>query len=163
DSPTLRRLLFPQGWSLRPHARRSVPHVPNSEPRRARAAASAASGTALIGHRRRGALCCLDYGAVDDEREPPAGPPEEEGGAEQRPDGFGRQWQPRLYVAIVLLALLIAYSIAFVLENDKQISVHFVLATARTSLIWVILLSVAIGLLLGVLFSQLPRRRRRRH
>jgi uncharacterized integral membrane protein len=100
---------------------------------------------------------------VDDEREPPAGPPEEERALEQQPGGFGRQWQPRLYVAIVLLALLIAYSIAFVLENDKQISVHFVLATARTSLIWVILLSVAIGVLLGVLFSQLHRRRRRRH
>jgi uncharacterized integral membrane protein len=65
-------------------------------------------------------------------------------------------------VAIVLLALLIAYSIAFVLENDKDVSVHFVLATARTSLIWVILLSVALGVLLGVLVSQLHRRRRRR-
>ena len=99
---------------------------------------------------------------MQDEREPPAGPPEEERALEERPDGFGRQWQPRLYVAIVLLALLIAYSIAFVLENDKDISVHFVLATARTSLIWVILLSVALGVLLGVLVSQLHRRRRRR-
>jgi uncharacterized integral membrane protein len=100
---------------------------------------------------------------VQDEREPPAGPPEEERTLEDQANGFGRQWQPRLYVAIVLLALLIAYSIAFVLENDKDISVHFVLATARTSLIWVILLSVALGLLLGVLVSQLYRRRRRRH
>jgi uncharacterized integral membrane protein len=99
---------------------------------------------------------------VQDEREPPAGPPEEEWTLEEQRDGFGRQWQPRLYVAIVLLALLIAYSIAFVLENDKDVSVHFVLATARTSLIWVILLSVALGLLLGVLVSQLYRRRRRR-
>ena len=65
-------------------------------------------------------------------------------------------------MAIVLLALLIAYSIAFVLENDKDVSVHFVLATARASLIWVILLSVALGVLLGVLVSQLHRRRRRR-
>ena len=99
---------------------------------------------------------------MQDEREPPAGPPEEERALEEQPDGFRRQWQPRLYVAIVLLALLIAYSIAFVLENDKDVSVHFVLATARTSLIWVILLSVALGVLLGVLVSQLHRRRRRR-
>lgn len=98
---------------------------------------------------------------MQDEREPPAGPPEQRA-LEEQPDGFGRQWQPRLYVAIVLLALLIAYSIAFVLENDKDVSVHFVLATARTSLIWVILLSVALGVLLGVLVSQLHRRRRRR-
>jgi uncharacterized integral membrane protein len=99
----------------------------------------------------------------EDEREPRAGPPEEEQALDARPEGFGRQWQPRLYLAILLLALLIAYSIAFVLENDKEISVHFVLATARTSLIWVILLSVALGVLLGVLVSQLHRRRRRRH
>jgi uncharacterized integral membrane protein len=99
---------------------------------------------------------------VQEEREPTAGPPEEERALEERPEKFGRQWQPRLYAAIVLLALLIAYSIAFVLENDKQVSVHFVLATTRTSLIWVILLSVALGVLLGVLVSQLHRRRRRR-
>ena len=99
---------------------------------------------------------------MQDEREPPAGPPEEERALEERPDGFGRQWQPRLYVAIVLLALLIAYSIAFVLENDKDVSVHFVLATARTSLIWVILLSLLAGLVGGVLLSQLHRRRQAR-
>jgi uncharacterized integral membrane protein len=99
---------------------------------------------------------------VQDELGPPAGPPEEERPLEEQREGFGRQWQPRLYLAIVLLALLIAYCIAFILENDKDISVHFVLVTARTSLIWVILLSVALGLLLGVLVSQLYRRRRRR-
>jgi len=38
-----------------------------------------------------------------------------------------------------------------------------VLGTARVSLIWLILLSVALGLLLGVLLSQLYRRRSRRH
>ena len=47
---------------------------------------------------------------------------------------------------IVFLGLLIAYAIAFVLENDKHVHVHFVLGTARTSLIWLILLSVALGL-----------------
>ena len=47
-------------------------------------------------------------------------------------------------------------------ENNKQVSVHFVFATARISLIWTILLSLAIGLLAGLLSSQLYRRRRRR-
>ena len=88
--------------------------------------------------------------ATDD---PPAEPDE----------GFGRQWQPNLYVWLILLGLLIAYAIAFVLENNKQTHVHFVLGTARASLIWLILLSVALGLVLGVLLSQLYRRRRRRH
>ena len=91
---------------------------------------------------------------------PPA--PEEEQAGEPE-EGFGRQWQPRLYLKIILLGLLIAYGIAFVLENNKHVHVHFVLGTARTSLIWLILLSLALGLLLGVLISQLYRRRRRRH
>jgi uncharacterized integral membrane protein len=100
---------------------------------------------------------------VQDEPEPRAAPPDEEQALEERPEGFGRQWQPRLYLLIILLAVLVAYGIAFVLENDKQVSVHFVLATAHTSLVWLILLSVALGVLLGVLLSQLHRRRRRRN
>lgn len=82
--------------------------------------------------------------------------------AAERPEGFRRQWQPRLYLRIVLLALLIAYGVAFVLQNRKQVSVHFVFASARGSLIWLVLFSVALGILLGVLLSQLNRRRRRR-
>ena len=58
-----------------------------------------------------------------------------------------------------MVVLLLAYGIAFVLENNKHVHVHFVLATAQVSLIWLILLSVALGLLLGVLLSQLYRRR----
>jgi len=50
-----------------------------------------------------------------------------------------------------------------VLENNKHVHVHFVLGTAHVSLIWLILLSVALGLLFGVLVSQLYRGRRRRH
>ena len=49
------------------------------------------------------------------------------------------------------------------LENNKHVHVHFVLGTAQVSLIWLVLLSVALGLLLGVLLSQLYRRSRRRH
>ena len=88
--------------------------------------------------------------------------PEEEGSAEPE-EGFGRQWQPRLYLRIIILGLLIAYGIAFVLENNKHVHLHFVVGTTQTSLIWLILLSVALGLVLGVLLSQLYRRSRRRH
>jgi len=69
------------------------------------------------------------------------------------------QWQPRLWIVLVVLLLLIAYVIAFVVENHKAVAVHFVLATANVSLIWLILLSVAIGFVGGVLLSQLARRR----
>jgi hypothetical protein len=72
------------------------------------------------------------------------------------------RWQPRLYVRLIALGLLVAYAIAFVLENRKQVSVHFVLATARVSLVWLILLALGVGLLGGILLAQLERRRRRR-
>jgi uncharacterized integral membrane protein len=72
------------------------------------------------------------------------------------------RWQPRLYLRLILLGLLVAYAIAFVLENRKQVNVHFVLATASVSLVWLILLALAVGLLGGILLAQLERRRRRR-
>jgi uncharacterized integral membrane protein len=79
-----------------------------------------------------------------------------------RRDEFDESWQPRLWIRVGLLILLGGYLIAFIVGNDEEASVNFVLGEARTSLIWVILLSVALGMLLGVLVSQLHRRRRRR-
>jgi uncharacterized integral membrane protein len=72
------------------------------------------------------------------------------------------RWQPRLYLGLIVLGLLVAWAIAFVLENRTQVSVHFVLGTARVSLVWVILLALGVGLLSGILLAQLERRRRRR-
>lgn len=71
-------------------------------------------------------------------------------------------WQPRLYGRLIALLLLIAYSIAFVLENRNHVNVHFVFVTASVSLVWLILLAAGIGLTAGILLSQLDRRRRRR-
>jgi uncharacterized integral membrane protein len=71
-------------------------------------------------------------------------------------------WQPRLYGRLVALVVLVAYAIAFVLENRKSVHIHFVLATASVSLIWVVLLVLAIGVIAGMLLTQLDRRRRRR-
>jgi len=71
-------------------------------------------------------------------------------------------WQPLLYARLIALVLLVAYAIAFVLENRGTVGVHFVLATARVSLVWLILLALAVGLLGGILLGQLERRRRRR-
>ena len=73
--------------------------------------------------------------------------------------GEPEAWQPRLYAVLLGLVLLAAYVIAFVVQNDEQIEVDFVLVSARVSLIWVILLSLAIGVLAGALVSQLYRRR----
>lgn len=71
-------------------------------------------------------------------------------------------WQPKLYVRLIALVVLSAYAIAFVLENRNSVNVHFVLATASVSLIWLILLAIAIGVAAGMLVAQLDRRRRRR-
>ncbi len=71
-------------------------------------------------------------------------------------------WQPKLYARLAILILLAAYVIAFVLENRKSVSMHFVFATAKVSLVWLILLSLTVGFVVGILLSQLERRRRRR-
>ena len=78
------------------------------------------------------------------------------------PDDLEEAMQPNLYVVIVVLALVVAYVIAFAIENSKQVNVHFVFATARLSLAWTILLTLAIGVVGGVAVSQLHRHRQRR-
>ncbi|HYK06944.1 MAG TPA: LapA family protein [Gaiellaceae bacterium] len=75
---------------------------------------------------------------------------------------FDRSWQPRLWIRVGALVLIGAYLIAFVAGNDEEASVDFVFGSARTSLIWVILLSLLAGLVGGVLLSQLHRRRQAR-
>ena len=71
-------------------------------------------------------------------------------------------WQPKLYVRILALIVLAAYAVGFVLENRKSVSLHFGFVTANVSLVWLILLSLAVGFVVGILLSQLERRRRRR-
>ena len=84
---------------------------------------------------------------------PPAPPVEQE----DRPS----TWQPLLYVKIAALLFVIAYSIAFVVENTDEIPIDFVFWTAKVRLIWEILLLLGIGLVGGMLLSQLYRHRRR--
>jgi uncharacterized integral membrane protein len=71
-------------------------------------------------------------------------------------------WQPKLYLRLILLGLLLAYAIAFILQYRSSVNLHFVFVTASLSLIWALLLSLAIGVLAGILLAQLDRRRRRR-
>lgn len=90
-------------------------------------------------------------------------PPGAPGEKPEAVDGEDRPstWQPLLYTKIALLLLVVAYSIAFVVQNTDQIKLDFVFKTARVRLIWEILLLLAIGLVGGVLLSQLYRHRRR--
>ncbi len=80
----------------------------------------------------------------------------------QEPREEKRVRESGLYFKLALLLAGMAYVIAFVLQNNEQVNVDFVFAKTQISLTWVILISLAIGLLGGVLLSQLYRRRRRR-
>jgi uncharacterized integral membrane protein len=73
------------------------------------------------------------------------------------------EWQGRLWAILVGLFLIAVYVIAFVVKNDKQIKIDFVLFSAEISLIWEIVLILALGVLGGVLLSQIYRRRGRQY
>lgn len=72
-----------------------------------------------------------------------------------------REQQPRSWGKLIALVLIGVYLIAFILENRKHVSVHFVFFTATVSLIWLIVIGLVIGALGGALLAQLQRRRRR--
>ena len=77
------------------------------------------------------------------------------------PKGEGeREW--RLWLGLGLLALVVAYVIAFVIKNSKSVKIHWVVGSSHSSVIWLIVVSFLIGMAVGVLLSWLYRRRRRR-
>jgi uncharacterized integral membrane protein len=78
----------------------------------------------------------------------------------RRPAGPIEEWQPRLYAILIALVLIVAWLIAFIVKNDDNVELDFVLLDAHLSLIWLIILLLAIGFLGGILTSQLYRRRR---
>lgn len=66
----------------------------------------------------------------------------------------------RFYATLATFLFFIAYSIAFVVGNDKHIPIDFVFATANVSVVWMILLLLAVGLVGGILLVELYRHRR---
>jgi uncharacterized integral membrane protein len=74
--------------------------------------------------------------------------------------GTRETFQLRLWTVVIALIAIAAYIVAFVAENTSRVTLHFVLLTTHTSVIWLILLSFAIGIAGGLLLSQLYRRRR---
>jgi uncharacterized integral membrane protein len=71
------------------------------------------------------------------------------------------EWQGRLWAILVGLFLIAVYVIAFIVKNDDQIDIDFVLFTATVSLIWAMIFVLVLGVLSGVLLSQIYRRRGR--
>jgi len=69
---------------------------------------------------------------------------------------------PRFYATLAAFLFFIAYSIAFIVGNDKHIPIDFVFATANVSVVWMILLLLAVGLVGGILLVELYRHQRSR-
>jgi uncharacterized integral membrane protein len=86
----------------------------------------------------------------------PARPP-----AEQKRKGR-RSFQPGLWTRLVPIGLVSTYLILFVAFNTRMAKVDFVFTSTRLSTIFLILLPLAIGIVLGVLLSQLYRHGKRR-
>jgi uncharacterized integral membrane protein len=80
----------------------------------------------------------------------------------RRGGGGEDTFQARLWLTIGSLLLAFAYVVAFVIANSDTVKISFVFFSARSSLVWLVLLSLVIGLVGGILLSQLVRRRGRR-
>jgi uncharacterized integral membrane protein len=72
-----------------------------------------------------------------------------------------RSFQPGLWLRLLPAGAAVVYLALFIGLNTHAVKVSFVFSSTRVSLIWVVLLSNALGLVLGVLISQLYRFRRR--
>jgi uncharacterized integral membrane protein len=89
--------------------------------------------------------------------EPPPPPPEP-----AREPELHRELGIAFFAKLLVLLFVVAYVIAFVVGNDKRISVDFVFATGRVTLIWAVLLVLLVGVFAGLLLSHLYRHRRRK-
>ena len=72
-----------------------------------------------------------------------------------------KSFQPGLWLRLIPAGAAIVYLAFFIGLNTHRVKVSFVFSSTRVSLIWVVLLSGALGIVLGVLLSQLYRFRRR--
>jgi uncharacterized integral membrane protein len=73
-----------------------------------------------------------------------------------------RSFQPGLWTRLVPIAVVSVYLILFVAFNTRMAKVDFVFSSTRVSTIFLILLPLGIGIVLGALLSQLYRHSKRR-
>ena len=66
-----------------------------------------------------------------------------------------------VYVVVGVLAVVVLFLVGFIVKNDRPARVDFVLFSTATSLIWVILISLLLGLVAGVLLARLGPTSRR--
>jgi uncharacterized integral membrane protein len=68
----------------------------------------------------------------------------------------------RLYVSAFALVALLAVVIALAVANTRQVKLSWVLGTTHASLVWIILVGVVLGWLLGITTGIVFRHRTRR-
>ncbi|MGC9974844.1 MAG: lipopolysaccharide assembly protein LapA domain-containing protein [Gaiellaceae bacterium] len=87
--------------------------------------------------------------------------PDQEGAeAENQGDEFDEAWQPRLWSKLILLLVFVGYGIALVVANSSKVKISFLFTSINVSKIWLILLCLVLGLVSGVLISQVHRHRK---
>ena len=73
-----------------------------------------------------------------------------------------RTFQPGLWTRLLPIAVVSVYLILFIAFNTRMAKVEFVFTSTRQSTIFLSLLPLAFGIVLGVLLSQLYRHSKRR-
>ena len=63
---------------------------------------------------------------------------------------------------VILLAALALYALLLIILNRKTVSVDFVVVSEKTRVVWLVLLSIALGMLIMWLVPRLRRRRKKR-
>jgi uncharacterized integral membrane protein len=86
--------------------------------------------------------------------EPPSAPPP------RRPEPRQRN-EARAWLIVVAIAIVVGYLIWFAIDNTHTVNVHWVVGTTQSRLIWVILVTLLLGVLIGWLARLYGRRRRR--
>jgi len=74
--------------------------------------------------------------------------------ADERSGIAGVSWK------VILLAALAIYAVLLIVFNSKTVSVNFVVITEKTRVIWLVLLSVALGALIMWLLPRIRRQRK---
>jgi uncharacterized integral membrane protein len=78
---------------------------------------------------------------------------------DERPDKRLDDRQRRQLLTLGLLVLVAIIVLAFILENRERVEISFIVFTARTSLIWLIILALVAGGIAGHLIERMIRRR----
>jgi uncharacterized integral membrane protein len=72
-----------------------------------------------------------------------------------------RSFQPGLWTRLLPVGVVSVYLILFIAFNTRMAKVDFVFTSTRLSTIFLVLLPLGIGIVLGVLLSQLYRHSKR--